>query len=85
MSNKKFKTFAFSKAGSNQLKNETEGIGIGLSTAECLARSLGGKLLINTASSLRGIEIEVEFSVAVTSIQNVTSFSQEIAQFKSII
>jgi hypothetical protein len=40
----KFKTFAFSKAGSNQLKTETEGVGIGLSTADSLTRALGGNL-----------------------------------------
>jgi hypothetical protein len=50
------------------LKNETEGIGVGLSTAECLARTLGGKIEINTINSPSGIQIEVEFSVAATSI-----------------
>ena len=41
---KTFKTFAFSQAGSNQLKTETEGVGIGLSTADSLTRALGGNL-----------------------------------------
>lgn len=37
-----YKTFAFSKAGSNQTKSETEGVGIGLSTADSLTTALGG-------------------------------------------
>ena len=62
---KSYKTFAFSIAGCNELKNETEGVGIGLSTAHSLTKAIGGNLLVRTNTN-RSPTIEVEFGIAVT-------------------
>jgi len=50
LSAKKFKTFAFSEAGIGQLKTETEGIGVGLSTADSLSDALGGYLTMSSGN-----------------------------------
>jgi hypothetical protein len=42
----KKKTFAFQKSCLNQIQSQTQGIGIGLSTAEALAKAVGGYLKI---------------------------------------
>lgn len=42
LAKKSFKTFSFSKTGHNQLDNECNGIGVGLSTADALVNGLGG-------------------------------------------
>ena len=46
LSKRRFKTFAFSKAGTNQIKSENHGVGIGLSTADSLSRALGGEVTL---------------------------------------
>jgi len=43
---KGFKTFSFAKIGHNQLDNERNGVGVGLSTADALINGLGGTLNI---------------------------------------
>jgi len=43
---KQLESFAFKADGTNQLKSETEGVGIGLSTAWTLANKIGGYLKI---------------------------------------
>lgn len=45
--------FCFQKVGWRQLRNETGGVGIGLSTANKLASALGGKLYFETDKKLK--------------------------------
>lgn len=67
--NKKLKKFqTFQLAGSKQ--NDSDGVGIGLSTAQSLTEFLGGELTVN--SSDQGTQ--VQFSVFVTEVDDLTEF-----------
>ena len=69
---KSYKTF--SQCGLNQTKNQTAGVGIGLSTAQALTKYLGGELKVK--SSNQGTL--VKFSVLVCKEHNIAKFSREI-------
>jgi len=57
-----------------QLQN-TAGIGVGLSTADTLTSSLGGKLNICSTSQNENSTTEIKFTVRTTSISNCSTFN----------
>lgn len=81
--NRKFKTFAFSKAGSNQVKSETEGVGVGLSTADSLTTALGGTFSVKSNQSLSKSGVEVNFSILTTSLNFIGVYSEDLESLKN--
>lgn len=69
---------------SKQGKNETEGIGIGLSTASALTKKLGGTLKVFSQkpgnNELNKVRTKAEFSVFVVSKTSCSKFETLIKQ-----
>ncbi len=67
--------------GSNQLQNETQGIGIGISTADTLASALGGYLNINTRTNFPNRGTVAEFGVLTTNSLAADKFRADILDY----
>lgn len=66
---KNLESFSFKAAGCNQLKSETQGVGIGLHTAWTLAQKLGGTLRFeNKPKVIRNLSLtQAVFNIQLTS------------------
>ena len=76
---KHFKTFAFSYSGSEQHKDMQQGIGIGLSTADSLANSLGGRVFVSSTQFLGEVyRTEVMFKIKVTNFRFKNAYQEDL-------
>lgn len=81
LKNRQFKTFAFQRAGTNQIhqrQQETEGIGIGLSTANALIRALGGGARSKCEKQGQLYRTAIWFTSMMTKMCYADSYSQDL-------
>ena len=65
------------------MSNETQGIGIGLNTAETLASALGGELKILTETSIESHGTTISFKILTTKVSTPEKFFEDILIYKS--
>lgn len=72
------KTFAFEKAGINQLNSQTDGIGVGLNTSQTLATALGGYLRVDKKVGTGDQGTVAEFGIAVSRSDSKLKFKEDV-------
>lgn len=75
---KRKKTFAFEKAGINQLTSQTDGIGVGLNTSQTLANALGGYLSVYPYVGTGDYGTVAEFGITLSRSDQSLKFKKDV-------